>query len=146
MIIKRVDVEEQLPEGRKYFFYRQNNSGGYLAGPALNVVIAAESEEESDAILSRQPGYTSSYCNCCGERWYASELVRAGVIGHLFGEWVKVTGREPTEEEAKHGGYANILKDEIDTKDQWILADGEHKWLHVVVPPAVEKVSVATFG
>ena len=62
----------------KYYHYRQNNSGGFFTGPAINVYIGADTSEEADAIGVKNGLYFSGLgdCDCCGNRWYgADELI-----------------------------------------------------------------------
>lgn len=76
---------ENLPEGT-WFEFSQNNSGGYFTLPGHHVFILANSEEEAWDTLRAQPGYTDSYCACCGERWYSPyKHDKAGVIASITG-------------------------------------------------------------
>lgn len=62
----------------KYYHYRQNNSGGFFTGPAINVYIEADTSEEADAIGVKNGLYFDGEgdCECCGDRWYGStELI-----------------------------------------------------------------------
>ena len=54
-----------------FFMYRQNNSGGYFAGPALIVGVTASNAAEADALAAQHGVYfdTSGDCDCCGGRW-----------------------------------------------------------------------------
>ena len=58
----------------RYYNYRQNNSGGYFAAPAVNVIVPAENAEEANAkVLAADIGVYfggSGDCPCCGDRWY----------------------------------------------------------------------------
>lgn len=62
-------LEALISEG-KWFEFSQNNSGGYYLGPAKYVFIQADDSDAAYAILSEQEGFSTSYCECCGERWY----------------------------------------------------------------------------
>ena len=57
-----------------YYNYRQNNSGGSFAEPAINVVIKADSPAQADAIAITKGIYFDPEfeidCDCCGNRWY----------------------------------------------------------------------------
>ena len=55
---------------KKLFWFRQNNSGGFYTGPAYNIIV--EADDENDAWLeARYLGLTNEgSCNCCGPRWY----------------------------------------------------------------------------
>ena len=57
-----------------FYRFRQNNSGGYLNNPALNVYVEAASEDEARDIFITIPGcyFDPDYkrdCRCCGNRW-----------------------------------------------------------------------------
>lgn len=57
-----------------YYRFRQNNSGGRLNNPALNVYVEAISEDEARDIFITIPGcyFDPDYrrdCRCCGNRW-----------------------------------------------------------------------------
>lgn len=59
-----------------WYHYNQNNSGGYFVSDdnvGEDVFIQAYSAEEAnelmEAIVYSSYEY-SSYCHCCGERWY----------------------------------------------------------------------------
>jgi len=59
-----------------YYLYRQNNSGGFFAAPAVNVIVRAENADEADR-LAQEVGvyYDHDYltdCECCGTRWNES--------------------------------------------------------------------------
>ena len=57
-----------------YYNYRQNNSGGSFADPAINVFIKAETPAEADTIALANGIYFDPEfeidCDCCGNRWY----------------------------------------------------------------------------
>ena len=61
-------------EGKYWYFY-QNNSGGYITPPAANVIVRADTAEEAETLLRKQEGYTDTYCECCGPRWYSPEAM-----------------------------------------------------------------------
>jgi len=77
-------LEAAIPDG-PWFFFDQNNSGGYFTGPARNVLIAADTMEAARERLEAQEGYTSSYCSCCGARWYADGVTKAEMAERLMG-------------------------------------------------------------
>jgi hypothetical protein len=57
-----------------YYRFRQNNSGGYLREPALNVYVEASSEQEALNAFTQIDGcyFDPEYkrdCRCCGNRW-----------------------------------------------------------------------------
>jgi len=57
-----------------YYRFRQNNSGGYLRVPALNVYVEASSEQEALNAFTQIDGcyFDPEYkrdCRCCGNRW-----------------------------------------------------------------------------
>lgn len=49
--------------------FHQNNSGGYYTKPAMKVFVAAETQDEAYEKLSATEGFTTEFCDCCGERW-----------------------------------------------------------------------------
>ena len=86
-----------------YFIYHQSNSGGYLLGPARDVVVKAADYVEANA-KAAEVGVDpdAPFCHCCGRRWSmfdddfyepipgfsvvdsmseVTELIDAGVIG-----------------------------------------------------------------
>ena len=57
-----------------YYRFRQNNSGGHLREPALNVYVEASSEQEALNTFTQIDGcyFDPDYkrdCRCCGNRW-----------------------------------------------------------------------------
>jgi hypothetical protein len=64
-----------------FYVYRQNNSGGYFVkdeNVSIHVIVEADTEEQAnekfDEILDGDSQYTT-YCPCCGERWYGVDEV-----------------------------------------------------------------------
>ena len=57
----------------RYFSYVQNNSGGFYEGPAITVIVEAETPEGADASAESVGVYFDPDCNidceCCGSRW-----------------------------------------------------------------------------
>lgn len=58
-----------------FYHFHQNNSGGFLAEPACEVFIEADTAEEANAIGLENGIYFDGCsknidCNCCGDRWY----------------------------------------------------------------------------
>lgn len=54
----------------RWYRYSQNNSGGYYLGPAVEVVVRAESVEEANSLaLEAGVDPDAPYCDCCGTRW-----------------------------------------------------------------------------
>lgn len=69
---KQPDDLEKLPDlstGQHYYWFDQNNSGGYYTKPAQNVFVQAENKEIAAMRLSQMEGFTTKYCSCCGPRW-----------------------------------------------------------------------------
>lgn len=65
----------EVSTGRKFYTFRQNNSGGSWVGP-LYVIVEAYSAAEANGLAQL---YTPVYfdgcstgldCHCCGDRWY----------------------------------------------------------------------------
>ena len=59
----------------KFYTFSQNNSGGYFEvdkedGIAEYVIIEATSLDEAESKAERLFKDYSSFCECCGERWY----------------------------------------------------------------------------
>lgn len=57
-----------------FFEYTQNNSGGLFSGPALNVIVEADSgtqaNERAEEVGVYFDGCRSGLdCGCCGDRW-----------------------------------------------------------------------------
>lgn len=55
----------------RVFVYVQNNSGGTFTGPAVNVLVHANTPAAADALAERY-GVTfddPTDCSCCGARW-----------------------------------------------------------------------------
>lgn len=54
-----------------FFNFRQNNSGGFWTGPAINLIVEASTEEEANRIAESHGVYFdgSNDCPCCGSRW-----------------------------------------------------------------------------
>lgn len=53
-----------------WFTWRQNNSGGYWAKPAIAVCVEAETEAEALKVAkSVGVDEAAPYCSCCGTRW-----------------------------------------------------------------------------
>ena len=50
-----------------YNIFVQNNSGGYLIGPAY-IIIEADTDNEAAQIF-HDLNLNYSYCDCCGFRW-----------------------------------------------------------------------------
>lgn len=66
--------------GPGYFVYHQNNSGGSFDGPAVRVIVEADTLKEASAriephvTLCGDSGLYADYdncgcCPCCGHRW-----------------------------------------------------------------------------
>lgn len=58
-----------------FYTFRQNNSGGVFDGPAIALVIEADSADEANDIAQADHGvyFDDDYsidCECCGTRWY----------------------------------------------------------------------------
>ena len=59
-----------------FFQYRQNNSGGQFTGPAIHVIIEADSADEADQRAVNEAGLyfdgcaQDIDCSCCGDRWH----------------------------------------------------------------------------
>ena len=57
-----------------FYSYHQNNSGGTFYGPAIWVIVEADTANEADAIAEENGVYfngcsTGEDCSCCGDRW-----------------------------------------------------------------------------
>ena len=56
-----------------YFIYHQNNSGGVFTGPAVSVIVAADTAADANVKAAAAGIYFDGAgdCRCCGDRWYA---------------------------------------------------------------------------
>lgn len=54
-----------------WYNFRQNNSGGYWKGPAIYVLIEAETSNKANQIAKANGLYFDGRgdCPCCGNRW-----------------------------------------------------------------------------
>ena len=80
----------------KWYAFRQNNSGGFWRGPAINVVIEAANPSDANIIAMRHGIYFDGIekgfdCACCGDRWSWADEYSAydtpdgGVVPSLVG-------------------------------------------------------------
>ncbi len=77
-------LEAVVSEG-KWYEFDQNNSGGYYSGPAKRVFIEAADSDAAYSILSEQEGFSASYCECCGQRWYwGNEVPQSEMVEKLM--------------------------------------------------------------
>lgn len=89
---------------KKFYSFRQNNSGGSFHGPAVNVLIEASSLEE--ACSRTEPHFTlcggsglyAEYdncgcCPCCGHRWTAPWSDEPEEFSSME-SWIKERGLE----------------------------------------------------
>jgi hypothetical protein len=58
----------------KWFDFEQNNSGGVFTGPAIKVLVEAQSKRVAMAIAEDNEIYFNGCengidCECCGDRW-----------------------------------------------------------------------------
>jgi len=57
-----------------YYFY-QNNSGGFYKPPAMYIFVEAETSEQANEVASSIEGVyfrgvsSGADCSCCGDRW-----------------------------------------------------------------------------
>lgn len=94
-----------------FYVFDQNNTGGSWSGPALHVVIEADSPAEANAIA---PGvgiyFDDEYkidCECCGTRWYRQWETDQYEIGFkTLEEAIKDADRESI---VGNGGYPNYI-------------------------------------
>lgn len=56
-----------------YFRFHQNNSGGVFIGPAVNLIVAADTPADANAKAVAAGAYFDGAgdCQCCGDRWWA---------------------------------------------------------------------------
>lgn len=59
-----------------FYLYHQNNSGGSFGGPAIYVVVEADTPQEANTIAEANGVYFNGVnngrdCECCGDRWYS---------------------------------------------------------------------------
>lgn len=79
-----------------FFHFRQNNSYGIWKGPAINVIIEAEDDEEANDLAEMHGLYFNGVddgqdCPCCGDRWY-EVWGKGNEVPSCYGEPVKETG------------------------------------------------------
>jgi hypothetical protein len=79
------DVAFRIPKG-PWFHFDQNNSGGKYYGP-MNVLVVAENEAEAFERLEAMPGYTTTFCACCGQRWSSANLLTQEEVVALIVAW-----------------------------------------------------------
>lgn len=100
-----------------FYTYSQNNSGGRFRGPAMYVIVEADSPEQADDIATDNGLYFNGCsedidCPCCGDRWYtASEydsLDTPEVYGTPVREYAKTSARRVWIDESC-GVFALIL-------------------------------------
>ena len=62
-----------MSNAKKYYTFRQTNSGGYYLFDIKRVVVEAFSLDEAIGIAERETevysGLGSADCDCCGPRW-----------------------------------------------------------------------------
>jgi hypothetical protein len=76
------EVTAKVPAG-PWWYFRQNNSGGYFVGPK-NVLLVAPNEDAAWERLRSLPDYTSNSCDCCGSRWgWAREMTKEEVVAEI---------------------------------------------------------------
>lgn len=66
------DIQYVQPITLLWFYFDQNNSGGYFISNAVvseDVFIQARNAEEAMAKAGELFEPYSEYCECCGERW-----------------------------------------------------------------------------
>lgn len=70
-----------------FYRFRQNNSGGFFTGPAINVIVEADSQEESQRLAEQHGLYFDGRgdCPCCGNRWAVWPLEEYETFEEAFG-------------------------------------------------------------
>lgn len=74
-----------------WFTYRQNNSGGFFAGPVYVFVEADSHYEANERAEEEGPIYfdgvsSGNDCSCCGNRWDRCDSYDATELPELYGE------------------------------------------------------------
>jgi len=84
-----------------FYKFRQNNSGGFFKGPAVNVFIEANNQDEAVALAPVRTDGAVYFgcgdgcgCSCCGDRWSAyvdeeteqPELIVGGCFSRMKNE------------------------------------------------------------
>lgn len=69
-----------------YYSFDQNNSGGYCLfnekdGISDCIVVEAYSESQANDLFDKIVENYSSYCPCCGERWYGIGMESESING-----------------------------------------------------------------
>jgi hypothetical protein len=85
-----------------FYTYSQNNSGGKCKGPALYVIIEADSAKEANERAISEAGlYFDGVadgidCECCGDRWRPKENLNMGDrVPMLYSEYEVSEESEP---------------------------------------------------
>ena len=60
-----------MSEIKKLWHFRQNNSGGFYAGPAYHIIVEADNEREAWEEAQKLGASNEGSCSCCGDRWYS---------------------------------------------------------------------------
>lgn len=61
------------------YVYHQSNSGGRFRGPAVRLIVEADSHEDADSSAVYRAGIyfdgvrDGMDCDCCGDRWASAE-------------------------------------------------------------------------
>jgi hypothetical protein len=73
----------------KWYVFRQNNSGGHFAAPAICLVVEATDSDDAWAKAKQLGAYEDEGgdCPCCGSRWsdYSSEYEERPSLKDMFG-------------------------------------------------------------
>lgn len=78
-----------------FYTYHQNNSGGSFKGPAINVIIEADSAFDADRRAEEHGLYwygadhDGPDCPCCGDRWHQQYGDEGDEVPSLYGKPVK---------------------------------------------------------
>jgi hypothetical protein len=77
-----------------FYDYQQNNSGGSFTGPAINVIVEADSVDDANrraedlGLYWYGADHDGPDCPCCGDRWYQA-YKEGEVVPSLYGKPVK---------------------------------------------------------
>ena len=66
-----------MSEIKKLWHFRQNNSGGFYAGPAYHIIVEADNEREAWEEAQKLGASNESSCSCCGDRWHIPEEIKS---------------------------------------------------------------------
>ena len=83
-----------------FYTYSQNNSGGSFRGPAIYVIVEADSATQADYRAQHEAGIyfngvqSGHDCGCCGDRWYP-QWEKGDEVPSIYGQPVSEKKDDP---------------------------------------------------